>query len=328
MDRRKRMPIIILIYFIVQALATDSHDQHRYLRGEGSHSGDVGKNQVVFLKDARHHGDGRTYVGRDSGPNILPNVMSLEEIHNDLNKAVREMHDANIAKNLAKQRALELRAAIEEEQARKKAEEAAALKALDEQASQEQAKPIEASGKEAIPVATFTDESNIMKHHNQMLKARIKGIQATENMLINSQKTVSKLDDITDQLNSTSLLEDDPELYKKFIDSGGVDKYRFKIPVLGKRGTFYFPNDGGGEGHSMEEEGNPNKNYSTGNGDQHSHFTDHGEYGDQDEKYYPNSPVNYPSQPIDYPILNDDYRQPNNSNNGGAPLGTSFQIRN
>ncbi|EJW04919.1 hypothetical protein EDEG_00939 [Edhazardia aedis USNM 41457] len=246
--------------------------------GYGTHGGDSGKNNLLFTNDVIHHGNGNVYANLDEKPNKLPNTLSVDDIHDKMNDAMNDAHNASIAGKEAERNAELLRASIAAERTRQKNEQIAQLKALDDEAARKEAERPEVLGKKTIPVATFTQESFPLYHHVRDLMAKIKGIQQAEMRVIQAQKTITRLDDITDLVRLNDVAVENPHAYHEFLNAGQARDKSLYIPVLDTGGKFYV--SGSSSAHNLGTHDIPLKDKMFADG--HSHFSDHGNMTDTD----------------------------------------------
>lgn len=244
--------------------------------GAATHAGDIGKNQLVFMNDVIHHGEGGVFVSK--GPSTIPPTLSIDNIHNKIGDAMNDAHNASIAGKEAAKRAELLNASIADERAKQKEEEIARLKELDDAAAKQEHVRPEVLGKTSIPVATFTLESFPLFHHVRGLLARVKAIQDTEQKAIDAQSTITRLDDITDvvRLQDVSLVN--PKEYDDFLTAGNARSLLMHIPVDEPNGNFYVSNSSGAKGDHLHDVPMRENKFPDG----HAHFHDHGLPTDND----------------------------------------------
>lgn len=245
--------------------------------GAATHEGDIGKNNILFANDIIHHGDGGVYVS--SGDNSsVPNTLSLDDIHHRMSDAMADAHNASIAGKEAARKAEMLKASIAAERAKQKEEELATLKELDDAAAKQEHLRPEVLGKKTIPVATFTQESFPLFHHVRQLLAKIKAIQDTEQKAIQAQATITRLDDITDEIRLQDVGLENPHAYQNFLAAGNANDFMFHVPVVDPAGDFYISNASTHSNVGTHDVPMKEKTYPDG----HSHFVDHGDVTDAD----------------------------------------------
>ncbi|KAK1347479.1 hypothetical protein CWI38_0019p0080 [Hamiltosporidium tvaerminnensis] len=292
-------------------------------RGKNMHKGDSGLNGILFTRDVVHHGDGSIFVSMNEGTGgpivgVPESGLTLDQIHEGINRAINNAHDASIAKKDAEKRAEELKASIAQEQAEQQAEEAARLKELDDKAAMIEHEKPEVLGKRTIPIVNFTEESIPLMHHMRELSKRIDDIRETEAQNILAQQMITRLDDMTDAVPKRNVISDNPDFYKEFEDAGNVDNFKFHVPVTDNRGSFYIKSDETGDhSHSV-----PMRSHKSPDG--HSHWVDHGEL-DKPQHSFPISPEELMDIPGAAP-------NENHSNAGGShnsshpPVLNSFKF--
>lgn len=237
-------------------------------------SGDTGKNNILFTKDILHHGDGGVFVNLGGvHSNGVPNTLSIDDIHHRMNDAIADEHSASIAGKEAARKAEILRASIAAERAKQKSEEVAMLKQLDDESVRKELGHQEVLAKKTIPVATFTQESFPLFHHVRALLAKIRAIQNTEENAIKAQETITRLDDITDQMKLQDVGLENPHAYHDFMVAGNAKNFLMDVPVVDHNGAFYISNtsadtNGGSHDALLREH-----LYADG----HSHYRDHGD---------------------------------------------------
>lgn len=235
---------------------------------------DTGKQHVLFTDDILHHSDGGVYINMgDEHPYGIPNTLSVNDIHHRMNDAIADAHNASIAGKEAARKAEMIRASIAAERAHQKEEEVAMLKELDDEAVKKELDHPEVLGKVTIPVATFTQESFPLFHHVRALLAKIRAIQNTEQNAIKAQQTITRLDDITDQMKLQDVGVQNPAAYHSFMAAGGANNFLLDVPVVDHSGAFYISNssaDGNGRDHCVPLRENV---YADG----HSHYKNHGD---------------------------------------------------
>ncbi|KAM0688128.1 hypothetical protein COBT_000618 [Conglomerata obtusa] len=250
-----------------------------HLTGSGTHAGDIGKNNILFTNDIMHHGNGGVFVSLGNSKATLPNTLSIDDIHNKMSDVVEDAHNASIANKEAIRRAELLRASIAEERAKQKQEELAMLKQLDLQAAKEENLRPEVLGKMSIPVATFTQESFPLFHHVRDLLGKIRAIQATESKAIQAQETITRLDDITDQVRLQDVSLENPSAYHNFMAAGKTDGLLFHVPVVDHGGAFYISSTSGDQNLATHDVPMTSHTFADG----HSHFVDHGNCASGDQ---------------------------------------------
>ncbi|KAG0439894.1 hypothetical protein DMUE_2126 [Dictyocoela muelleri] len=259
---------------------------YEHHRGPGTHSGDTGNNGIIFTKDVVHHPDGEIYVDMENPP---IDGMDIKQLHDQILDDIQSIHDATIARKLAEQEAAKLAAEIADEKIKKAKEDFSRLKQLDDQAAIEEHKNPEVLGKQVIPVANFTVESFPLNHHIRNAARRIAAIQAIQDNIIEAQRRITRLEDITDKLKTPEGVANDNEIYKQFLDAASLGE-PFYFPVASNNGTFYI------SPHEGDEEAKANGGYAENDDlakrdmahdpvsgghykspDGHTHFVDHGD---------------------------------------------------
>ncbi|KAM0677895.1 hypothetical protein BDAP_001574 [Binucleata daphniae] len=250
-----------------------------HLNGHGTHVGDSGKNGILFTNDILHHGEGGVFVSMGGTQTRMPNTLSIDDIHNKMNDVVEDAHNASIANKEATRRAELLRASIAQERAKQKQEELAILKNLDDQAAKEEHLRPEVLGKKTIPVAAFTQESFPLFHHVRDLLGKIQAIRATEQKAIEAQETITRLDDITDQVRLQDVSLENPHAYHNFMLAGKTNGLLFDVPVVDKMGSFYISPTSGDINENVHDLAMKEHVFPDG----HAHLVNHGDVvsGDQ-----------------------------------------------
>lgn len=251
-------------------------------RGPGTHSGDTGKNGILFTKDIVHHPDGEIYV-EIPGENPPINGLDIKELHDQILDDIKNIHNATIDRKEAEKKAARLEAEIADEKIKKAKEDFARLKQLDDEAAIEEHKNPEVLGKQVIPVANFTIESFPLNHHIRNAARRIAAIEAIQDNIIEAQKRITRLEDITDKLKTPEGVANDNEIYKQFLDAASLGD-PFYFPVSSRDGSFYIsPHEGdtdeylGGDKMSRDMAHDPVSGGHYKSPDGHTHFVDHGD---------------------------------------------------
>lgn len=240
-------------------------------RGPGVHSGDTGKNGIVFTKDVLHHNDGEIYVSEP----VSGDFADLNDLHNKLMDRIKNLHDATIQRKEAEKEQARLEEEIANEKIKKAQEEVERLKQLDDQAAINEHKKPEVLGKQVIPVVNFTSENIPLIHHVRLIIKKLAAIQENEMKTIEAQKRIARLEDITDRLDTGNFIYDTEE-YKKFLDAASLGNPIY-FPVYDNGGKFYIGNSFEDQDLNTDMAHDPVSGGSFRSPDGHSHFVDHGD---------------------------------------------------
>jgi len=229
------MTVSVFVYYLLIQTVYGDMPMDKHHAGEGG-------GMMFLTQDVMHSPVGGIFAGRakleggnepvDPGQvNKAIDLLSMYENMADLGDKGRQLEKIKIEEKIAAGKRKAVRDKLR------------MLKRLQREAQQANNKKREIVGARVIPTVVLPLHYPLGEH-GRYARKRFERIKRREQKLLDAQRKIAKLHDITDQVHEGDT-KGDEHMFNNFFKKGKIDNYAFNVPVVPQEGSqFYFASPG------------------------------------------------------------------------------------